>query len=49
MPDAWERANGLNPSVANTNARTLSAAGYTDLEVYLHELSAGRVSGWNAG
>jgi elongation factor G len=21
---------------------------YTDLEVYLHELSAGRVSGWNA-
>ena len=49
MPDAWETANGLNPSVANTNARTLSAAGYTDLEVYLHELSAGRVSGWNAG
>jgi predicted cobalt transporter CbtA len=49
MPDAWETANGLNPGVANTNARTLSAAGYTDLEVYLHELSAGRVSGWNAG
>jgi VCBS repeat-containing protein len=49
MPDAWESAKGLNPIVANTNARTLSAAGYTDLEVYLHELSAGRVSGWIAG
>ncbi|KMO84135.1 Pectate lyase [Mycolicibacterium chubuense] len=40
MPDAWEIANGLNPSVANQNATTLSALGYTDLEVYLQELSA---------
>ena len=39
MPDAWEAARGLNPAVANTNARTLSAVGYTDLEVYLQELS----------
>lgn len=40
MPDAWEIAKGLNPSLANQNAMTLSAAGYTDLEVYLQELSA---------
>ena len=40
MPDAWEIAKGLDPAVAGTNARTLSAAGYTDLEVYLHELAA---------
>jgi hypothetical protein len=30
--------------VPNTNARTLSSLGYTDLEVYLHELSASRIS-----
>ncbi len=44
MPDAWEVAKGLNPAVANTNARTLSTLGYTDLEVYLHELSASRIT-----
>jgi VCBS repeat-containing protein len=43
MPDAWETGNGLNPAVANHNARTLSSAGYTDLEVYLQELSASRI------
>ena len=46
MPDAWETARGLDPNVANTNARTLSSAGYTDLEVYLQELSASRITGW---
>ena len=46
MPDAWEAARGLNPNVANTNAHTLSSAGYTDLDVYLNELSASRVTGW---
>jgi VCBS repeat-containing protein len=45
MPDAWEIARGLDPNVANTNARTLSAVGYTDLEVYLHELSVSRIGG----
>ena len=40
MPDTWEVARGLNPAVANNNATTLSGLGYTDLEVYLHELSA---------
>jgi VCBS repeat-containing protein len=43
MPDTWEIGKGLNPAVANTNARTLSSAGYTDLEVYLQELSASRI------
>lgn len=46
MPDSWEVIKGLNPNVAGANARTLSAAGYTDLEVYLHELSASRITGW---
>ena len=45
MPDAWEITKGTNPSVANTNARTLSAVGYTDLEVYLNELSTSRIIG----
>jgi hypothetical protein len=52
MPDTWETARGLNPNVANTNGHTLSpsigGAGYTDLEVYLQELSASRVTGWSA-
>ncbi|MEB3271931.1 MAG: Calx-beta domain-containing protein [Synechococcus sp.] len=42
MPDTWEVAKGLSPTVANNNATTLSNQGYTDLEVYLHELSANR-------
>lgn len=46
MPDAWEIARGLDATVANANARTLSSIGYTDLEVYLQELSASRVTGW---
>lgn len=46
MPDAWEIARGLDANIANTNARTLSSAGYTDLEVYLQELSASRITGW---
>ncbi len=46
MPDTWETAKGLNPNVANTNAHNLSSVGYTDLDVYLSELSASRVTGW---
>jgi hypothetical protein len=46
MPDAWEITKGTNPTVANTNAHTLSAVGYTDLEVYLNELSTSRITGW---
>ena len=45
MPDTWETGKGLDPTVANTNARTLSTAGYTDLEVYLYELSTSRIGG----
>ena len=45
MPDSWELAKGLNPNVANTNSVDLSAVGYTDLDVYLHELSQSRISG----
>lgn len=40
MPDSWEITKGLNPLSANHNATTFSPLGYTDLEVYLHELSA---------
>jgi len=45
MPDSWEVTKGTNPNVANTNAHTLSAVGYTDLEVYLNELSISRITG----
>jgi hypothetical protein len=39
MPDAWERSLGLDPAVANNNG-DFDSDGYTDLEEYLHELTA---------
>ncbi|MCH5346801.1 MAG: hypothetical protein J1E63_06800, partial [Muribaculaceae bacterium] len=36
MPDEWEKANGLNPAVADNNI--LNSEGYTALEVYLNSL-----------
>ena len=49
MPDEWETSHGLSPSVANPNGTGLSmriagASGWTDLEVFLNELAARRVS-----
>lgn len=43
MPDAWERARGLDPATPNNNG-TSARNGYTDLEEYLNELGA-----WPAG
>ena len=39
MPDGWEMAHGLNPSVANNNG-DFDNDGYTDLEEYLNEIAA---------
>jgi hypothetical protein len=44
MPDAWETAHGLNPSLQDHNGTSLSLAetgveGYTNLEVYLNQLA----------
>ncbi len=44
MPDAWEDSVGLNPSVPDNNGsdlsfRLLGVAGYTNLEVWLHQRS----------
>ena len=44
MPDAWEVAKGLNPSVPDQNGQELSAQGYTNLEIYLHERAAAIVT-----
>lgn len=48
MPDTWEAAHGLNPLGQDGNGTQLSMAvigvpGYTNLEVYLHELSEQRI------
>jgi hypothetical protein len=37
MPDDWEKAMGLDPLVANANAKNLSTA-YDNIEVYTHSL-----------
>jgi len=36
MPDQWERANGLNPEVADNNL--VNSEGYTALEAYINSL-----------
>jgi hypothetical protein len=41
MPDAWERAKGLNPADASDGPR-VGADGYTNLEGYLNQLVASR-------
>lgn len=40
MPDAWELARGLNPSLATDRNLVDAASGYTQLELYLNELAA---------
>ena len=49
-PDAWETANGLNPSDANDGkAYTIDSKGYyTNLEVYLNSLVEHIMKGGNA-
>ena len=44
MPDGWEQSRGLDPSVPDHNGLVLSAAGYTNLEVYLAEIGEQRVA-----
>jgi len=49
MPNTWEIAKGLNPNVQDHNGTNVSVAmtgvaGYTNLECYLNELSALRVT-----
>ena len=39
IPDAWEKAHGLNPNDASDRAKA-TEAGYTNLEVYLNDLAA---------
>lgn len=48
MPDAWEQANGLDPQRPDNNGLQLARArlgvdGYTNLEVYLHELAQAKL------
>jgi len=42
IPDAWELANGLNPT-DSTDGNNIDTSGYTKLELYLNELVAPRI------
>lgn len=44
MPDGWEAAHGLDPQQVNDAAGDADADGYTNLEEYLNELAAPRLS-----
>jgi pectate lyase len=48
MPDAWERANGLDPDNP-ADGRALAANGYTNVENYLNELAGDRIPGLAKG
>jgi hypothetical protein len=39
MPDAWETANGFNPSSAADGTGDADGDGYTNLEEYLASLA----------
>ena len=43
VPDEWERAHGLDPSVDDSAVRTTS--GYTAIEDYLNELARSLAAG----
>jgi hypothetical protein len=43
LPDAWERARGLDPGDPRDAARAAGPEGYTHLEVYLNERAADSV------
>ena len=44
MPDAWERAHGLDPHNARDGA-AIAANGYTNVENYLNELAGDPIAG----
>ena len=44
MPDAWEKARGLNPADGSDHS-TATASGYTAIEAYCHELAAELANG----
>ena len=43
VPDAWERARGLDPGDPRDGTRVAGLEGYTHLEVYLNDLAGGAV------
>lgn len=42
IPDAWETAHGLNPGDPSDGAKPATPGGYTNVEVYLNHLAAGK-------
>ena len=44
MPDSWESAQGLNPSIASDRNGDKDGDGYTNLEEYLNELAGDTVA-----
>jgi pectate lyase len=48
MPDAWEKAHGLDPNNAHDGA-AISANGYTNVENYLNELAGDPIPGLGKG
>ena len=46
MPDAWEKANGLNPNNAADAAEDLNGDGYTNIEKYIYGLDTQAKVDW---
>jgi hypothetical protein len=49
IPDAWERAHGLDPGDVSDGARYADGSGYTNLELYLNSLVEAAAQGREQG
>ena len=46
MPDAWEKANGLNPNDASDAVKDCNGDGYTNIEKYINAIPTGSKIDW---
>jgi hypothetical protein len=46
MPDAWEKANGLNPNDASDAVKDCTGDGYTNIEKYINGIGTKKKTDW---
>ena len=46
MPDAWEKANGLNPNDPSDAVKDCTGDGYTNIEKYINGIDTKKKTDW---
>ena len=46
MPDAWEKANGLNPNDPSDAVKDCNGDGYTNIEKYINGIDTKKKVDW---